>query len=135
MAPEADLPIYGASTAHKPRIGAFGLEAGERDRLQNAFRNVKLAVDVVPLTALPPDQSLDAAILPANEAAPPLLSALRASSRRMILYLVGPMPQIARLAHFGVNAALEGMTDAAIARAVEHTYLLLAGKLRRYTRV
>jgi hypothetical protein len=134
MPADAEVPIYGTRPT-LPRIAAFGFEAGERERFQTAFRNFKLAVEVVPLTALPPDQTFDAAILHADGEAPPLLTALRHHSRRMILYLVGPMPQIARLAHFGVNAALEGMTDDAIARAVEHTYLLLAGKLRRYTRV
>ena len=136
MAPEPEVPIYGASTAQRPRIAAFGLDPGDRDRFQNAFRHVKLAVEVVALTTLPAaGAAFDAAILPADGEAPPRLTALRASSRRMILYLVGGLPEIARLSHFGVNAALEAMTDAAIARAVEHTYLLLAGKLRRYTRV
>ena len=132
---DPEVPVYGASSAQLPRIAAFGLEAGERERFQNAFRNAKLAVEVVPVTALLPGQTFDAAILHADGEAPPRLTALRASSRRMILYLVGPLPEIARLSHFGVNAALEAMTDAAIARAVEHTYLLLAGRLRRYTRV
>lgn len=130
-----DVPVYGAHAAHRPRIAAFGFESGERDRFQLAFRNVKLAVEVVPLSAPPADETFDAAILHADDAAPALLGALRSSNRRMILYLVGPMPQIARLAQFGVNSALEGMTEVAISRAVEHTYLLLAGKLRRYTRV
>src|SRR4051812_15491447 len=128
MPADAEVPIYGTRPT-LPRIAAFRFDDGERQRFQEAFRNVKLAVEVVPLTTLPPDQSFDAAILHADGEAPPLLTALRHHSRRMILYLVGPMPQIARLANFGVSAALEAMTDDAIGRAVEHTYLLLAGKL------
>ncbi|MDP9268722.1 MAG: PilZ domain-containing protein [Acidobacteriota bacterium] len=135
MPPDSEVPVYGGYLAPGPRIAAFGLEPGERERLQNAFRNVKLAVEVVALTTLPPDQPFDGAILRADDEAPPLLTALRARSRRMIIYLVGPLPAIAHLAHFGVNAALEAMTEAAISRAVEHTYLLLAGQLRRHTRV
>lgn len=131
----ATIPVYGASTAKLPRIAAFGLTAGECEHFATAFRNVKLNVEVVPLASLTPDGAFDAAILHANGDAAPLLTALRSRSRRMLLYLIGSMPQIARLAHFGINAALESITDAAIARAVDHTYLLLAGKLRRYTRV
>lgn len=129
------VPVYGATTAKMPRIAAFGLTAGECEHFVTAFRNVKLAVEVVALTSLPADGSFDAAIVHADGEAPPLLTALRSRSRRMLLYVIGPMPQIARLAGFGINAALESITDANIARAVEHTYLLLAGKLRRYTRV
>jgi len=135
MAEEPAVPVYGAGTARRPRIAALGLEAGDRDRFQTAFRHAKLAVEMVALTTVPPDEMFDAAILPADGEAPLRLTALRGGNRRMIVYLVGPMPEIARLAHFGVNAALEAMTDAAISRAVEHTYLLLSGKLRRYTRV
>ncbi len=129
------IPVYGATTARMPRIAAFGLTPGECEHFATAFRNVKLTVEVVPLTSLPPEEKFDAAIVHANGDAPPLLTALRSRSRRMLLYVIGPMPQIARLAHFGINAALETITDANIARAVEHTYLLLAGKLRRFTRV
>ena len=129
------IPVYGATTAHMPRIAAFGLTAGECEHFATAFRNVKLAVEVLPLSSLPPEEKFEAAIVHANGEAAPLLTALRSRSRRMLLYVIGPMPQIARLAHFGINAALEAITDANIARAVDHTYLLLAGKLRRYTRV
>src|SRR3954470_6476766 len=135
MADATAVPIYGASTAQRPRIAAFGLEAGDCERFQQAFRNAKLPVDLIPLSSLPPGETFDAAILHADGEAAARLAALRAHNRRMILYLVGAMPDIARLSQFGVNAALEALTDAAISRAVEHTYLLLAGKLRRYTRV
>jgi hypothetical protein len=129
------IPVYGATTAHVPRIAAFGLTPGECEHFTTAFRNVKFSVEVVPLASLPSDGAFDGAIVHANGDAAPLLTALRARSRRMLLYVIGPMPQIARLAQFGINAALESVTDANIARAVEHTYLLLAGKLRRFTRV
>src|SRR4051812_39019282 len=130
-----EIPVYGARTYPVPRIAAFDLDAGDRERLAKAFRNVKLAVDVVPALAAPTEAIYDAAILRADHDAARRLSALRAVNRRILIFLVGPMTEIARLAHFGVNAALESMTDAAIGRAVEHTYLLLAGKLRRFTRV
>ena len=135
MHSSATIPVYGASTAHAPRIAAFGLTAGECEHFATAFRNVKLSVEVVPLSSLPSDGNFEAAIVHANGEAAPLLTALRSRSRRMLLYVIGPMPQIARLAQFGINAALESISDANIARAVEHTYLLLAGKLRRFTRV
>jgi hypothetical protein len=129
------IPVYGATTAHVPQIAAFGLTAGECEHFATAFRNVKLSVDVMALSSLPSHGAFDAAIVHANGDAAALLTALRSRSRRMLLYVIGPMPQIARLAQFGINAALESISDANIARAVEHTYLLLAGKLRRYTRV
>lgn len=129
------VPVYGARTYPVPRMAAFDLEESERDRVRKAFANVKLALDVVPAGAPPSEPIFDAAILRTDAEAPRRLSALRGVNRRMLIYLIGPMPEIARLAHFGVNAALESLTDAALARAVEHTYLLLAGKLRRFTRV
>lgn len=129
------IPGYGARTFPVPRMAAFELDSGERGRVAQAFRNVKLIVEVVP-TAAPPNEAIfDAAILRTDAEAPHRLNALRSVNRRMLIYLIGPMPEIARLAHFGVNAALDSLTDAALARAVEHTYLLLAGKLRRFTRV
>jgi hypothetical protein len=129
------VPTYGARTYPVPRMAAFGLEASERDRIVKAFRNVKLTVELVPATAAPNEPIFDAAILRTDAEAPHRLNALRGVNRRMLLFLVGPMPEIARLAHFGINAALDTLSDAALARAVEHTYLLLAGKLRRFTRV
>ncbi|HSE48675.1 MAG TPA: PilZ domain-containing protein [Terriglobales bacterium] len=129
------IPTYGARTYPVPRMAAFDLEAGERERIAQAFRNVKLTVEVVPAAAPPNEPIFDAAVLRVDKDAAQRLNALRSVNRRMLIYLIGPMPEIARLANFGVNAALENLSDAAIARAVEHTYLLLAGKLRRYTRV
>ncbi|HTK95725.1 MAG TPA: PilZ domain-containing protein [Terriglobales bacterium] len=135
MSSEAPIPVYGAQHHAAPQIAAFGLEAGEREHFANAFRNVKLPVDVVPVDGLAFDTVFDAAILRADHDAPQRLGALRASSQRMLIYLVGSMPDVARLASHGINAALDNLSDTAMARAVEHTYLLLAGKLRKYTRV
>jgi len=129
------VPVYAARTYPVPRMAAFDLEAAERDRVAKAFRNVKLTVDVVPTAAPPSEAIFDAAILRTDAEAARRLNALRTINRRMLIYLIGPMPEIAHLAHFGVNAALDSLSDAAISRAVEHTYLLLAGKLRRFARV
>ena len=129
------IPTYGARSYPVPRMAAFDLDSGDRERVAHAFRNVKLTVEVVPTNAPPSEAIFDAAILRTDAEAAHRLNALRTVNRRMLIFLIGPMPEIARLAHFGVNAALESLTDAAISRAVEHTYLLLAGKLRRYTRV
>src|SRR3954462_13996939 len=129
MAEESEL------TAHRPRIAAFNIAEADRLRFLDAFHKVKLAVEVIPLTALPARETFDAAVLQADNHAKQLLTALRSRSPRMVIYLVGATEQVAPLAHFGVNAALEAMTDAAVSRAVENTYLLLAGRLRRYTRI
>jgi hypothetical protein len=129
------VPISGARASTGPRIAAFGLDAGDRERVARAFRSVKLPVEMVAADAAAPDAVFDAAILPADGATAARIAAARAANRRILIYLVGPLPEVARLAHFGVNAALESLSDSAIAKAVDHTYLLLAGKLRRYARV
>ncbi len=128
-------PAYEAQHHAAPRLAAFGLDASECERFTNAFRNVKLAIELVPMEEVAKGETFDGAILRTDARCAPRLAELRALSHRMLIYLVGPMSEIAKYASFGVNAALDSLSDIAIARAVDHTYLLLAGKLRRYTRV
>jgi hypothetical protein len=135
MAAPPPVPIYGTRVSHLPRLAAFDLPPADRERFVRAFRNVKLGVEIVPVASEAEAVAYDGAILFADIAAASRLSGMRAVNRRMLIYVIGPMPAIARLAHFGVNAALEAPTDTAIALAVERTYLLLTGKLRRFARV
>src|SRR3954470_21286961 len=122
-------------TAQRPRIAAFNIAEADRFRLVDAFRKVKLPVEIIPMTSLPAGGTFDAAIVYADNHAKQLLTALRSRSPRMVIYLVGATEQVAPFAHFRFHAGLEAMTAAALARALDNTYLLLAGRLRRYTRI
>ena len=68
-------------------------ELSDRYRSHVEEKLAKLAVEMVALTTVPPDEMFDAAILPADGEAPQRLTALRGGNRRMIIYLVGPMPE------------------------------------------
>jgi hypothetical protein len=106
---------------------------------QRSFAEFRVNVRAVPVADADEFQQrrFDACVLLLNDSAPSLIAAIRSSrlNSHSVLYGLAPAGYDVPLSQLGVNALIEDVSEPAVLRAVERTYLLLTRHLRRYARI
>ena len=133
-----------ASNNHKPKACALlaGLDQSSANILRDCFRQFGIETqvfsreDAIERLAR---QKFEALVTPLDDAAPPLLEAVRASrsNSRLVLYGIAfGTQQSLRFSRYGINAIINNPVDRQSAlKVVRATHLLVLHELRRYVRI